>query len=137
MRSDRLYLNDIVESSAEVAEFVAGVSEDEFLSSSLIRSAVLQKLIVMGEAAARLSTELRSRYADVPWADVRAFRNFAVHAYFSVDWRMVWTTATVDVPQLRSRIEEIIRATPQSAAAEGHQLRNQEPKQSEGESEST
>ncbi|NOT00091.1 MAG: DUF86 domain-containing protein [Phycisphaerales bacterium] len=137
MRSDKLYLNDIVESSAEVGEFVSGVTEEEFLSSSLIHSAVLQKLIVMGEAASRVSPQLRSTHADVPWADVRAFRNFAVHAYFSVDWRMVWTTATVDVPRLRGRIEQIIRAIPESSVADEYRPRIQEPEQSRGESEST
>ncbi|MDX1581865.1 MAG: HepT-like ribonuclease domain-containing protein [Alphaproteobacteria bacterium] len=36
------------------------------------------------------------------------FRNIAVHAYFSVDWNIVWVTATKDVPELRHLVAEIL-----------------------------
>ncbi len=45
---------------------------------------LLQKLIVIGEAAARLSDEFKTRYSKVEWRDIVAFRNILVHAYFSV-----------------------------------------------------
>ena len=35
-------------------------------------------------------------------------RNFAIHEYFSVDWKTVWDTATHDIPILRSRIAAIL-----------------------------
>jgi uncharacterized protein with HEPN domain len=74
----------------------------------LLRSAVLYQLVVIGEAAARLSAELRARYSSVPWQVVVGFRNVAVHAYFSIDWSIVWTTAASDVPNLREQILRII-----------------------------
>jgi uncharacterized protein with HEPN domain len=52
----------------------------------MMRSAVLQKLAIIGEAASRVSKDLRSRYDEVPWARIVAFRNILVHAYFGVDW---------------------------------------------------
>lgn len=36
------------------------------------------------------------------------FRNIAVHAYFAVDWDIVWATAREDVPVLKEQIESII-----------------------------
>jgi uncharacterized protein with HEPN domain len=38
------------------------------LESDLIGSAVVQKLAVIGEAAGRVSPELRSRHPQIPWA---------------------------------------------------------------------
>lgn len=108
MRRDELYLGDIVEAADAVTEFLAGVREDEFVDSDLLRSAVLQKLIVIGEAAARISSDLRSEHPEVPWADVIAFQNIAVHAYFSVQWSIVWITATQDVPPLREQVARIL-----------------------------
>jgi uncharacterized protein with HEPN domain len=110
LRRDHLYLADIVEAADSVAQFVAGVRESEFVGNDLLRSAVLHKLIVIGEAAARISEELRARYPGVPWGEIVAFRNIAIHAYFSVKWPVVWTTATQDVPALRSQIAEVLRA---------------------------
>ncbi|HMQ13692.1 MAG TPA: DUF86 domain-containing protein [Candidatus Competibacter phosphatis] len=37
------------------------------------------------------------------------FRNIAVHAYFSVDWRIVWQTASSDTPQLREQVVRILQ----------------------------
>ncbi|MBW2011807.1 MAG: DUF86 domain-containing protein [Deltaproteobacteria bacterium] len=36
------------------------------------------------------------------------FRNIAVHEYFSVNWSIVWVTATQDVPDLRRKVARII-----------------------------
>jgi len=54
MRPEKLYLLDIIEASNAILRFIEPVSEDEFLKDELRQSGVLQKLIVIGEAAARL-----------------------------------------------------------------------------------
>lgn len=40
----------------------------------------------------------------MPWPEVVGFRNFTVHAYFAVDWDIVWITATDDVPVIAAAI---------------------------------
>src|ERR671924_539411 len=108
MRREELYLIDIVEAADSIEQFLVGVERDAFLQSDLVRSAVLQKLTVIGEAAARLPKEFWSRHPDIEWADIVAFRNIAVHAYFAVDWSIVWVAATQDAPQLRRTIADIL-----------------------------
>jgi uncharacterized protein with HEPN domain len=56
------------------------------------QAAILQKPIVIGEAASRLPDEFRLKYDNIPWQDIVGFRNFAIHEYFSVNWEIVWTT---------------------------------------------
>lgn len=104
MRPERLYLIDIVEAADAIARFLADVDEETFMQDELRQSAVLQKVVVIGEAAARLPAEFKSRHPEIPWPDIVAFRNIAVHEYFAVDWRIVWITATQEVPELRRRI---------------------------------
>jgi uncharacterized protein with HEPN domain len=55
MRPEKLYLTDIVEAADAIRRFVTEIDRDGFLRDELRQSAVLQKLIVIGEAAARLS----------------------------------------------------------------------------------
>lgn len=110
MRREELYLRDIVEATQSIERFLLGVDYTNFQQSDLLRSAVLQKLTIIGEAAARVSREFQSRHPSVEWADIIAFRNIAVHAYFAVDWDIVWTTAREDVPMLKEQIESIIHA---------------------------
>ena len=71
------------------------------LSNELRQSGVLQKLIVIGEVAARLPKNFQTNYDDIKWVDIIGFRNIAVHEYLAVMWEIVWETAITDVPMLR------------------------------------
>jgi len=101
MRSDALYLADILDAILAIERFVTGFDEARFLADELVQSAVLQKLSVIGEAAARLSGSTRDNFPDIPWKEIIGFRNIAVHAYFSVDWRIVFVSVTDDLPALK------------------------------------
>ena len=104
MRSDKLYLLDIVEAAGAIARFCEQVDEEMFMRDELRQSAVLQKLIVIGEAAARLSNEFQASHNEIEWVDIIGFRNIAVHEYFAVLWQIVWNTALQDIPDLRQRV---------------------------------
>lgn len=56
----------------------------------LVREAVLWKLAIIGEAANRVSPELRDRHSDVPWRRIVGQRNILVHAYDRLDVEKVW-----------------------------------------------
>ena len=108
MPHDRLYLQDILDAADAIASFIQGTTPEQFAASDLLRSAVLQKLIIIGEAAGQISARAKNATPDVPWQRIVAFRNLAVHRYFRINWAIVWTTATVDAPQLREQIVNVL-----------------------------
>lgn len=116
MRPEKLYLVDIVEAAQAIERFLQGEDFNEFEQNEMLNSAVLQKLTVIGEAAARLPKEFTSRFPEIPWSDVVGFRNIAVHEYFAIRWDMVWVAATEDAPALKAQVEEILRAEFQDEA---------------------
>lgn len=63
---------------------------------------------MIGEAAARLSAKTWARTPQVPWKEIVGFRNVAVHAYFSVDWRVVYVTAKDDLPGLQQAVRLLL-----------------------------
>ena len=65
---------------------------------------------MLGETASALPDSLRDRYPDVPWRHIRAFRNLAVHKYFSIDWAVVWQIAQAEVPVPEDQALDILRA---------------------------
>ena len=109
MRSEQLYLTDIVEATEAITRFLDGVGEDVFMADDLIQSAVLQKLLIIGEAAARISKPFRARYPHIPWSQIVAFRNFVIHAYFSINWSIAWVAATVEVSLLREQVVALLQ----------------------------
>ena len=109
MRRERLFLEDILAAADAIAEFTQGQSAESLMGNRLVRSAVVHQLTVIGEAVAHLSADLRARHSQIPWADIKGFRNIIVHNYFGIDWEEVWRSATVRVPVLRSQVAEIVR----------------------------
>ena len=110
MRREGLYLHDIVDAADAIAGFLEGRTKNDFLNDDFFRSAILQKLMVIGEAAAKLPESLRARYPEVPWVDIVGFRNRVVHGYFNLDWDIVWVTAVEQAPELRQQIATILKA---------------------------
>jgi uncharacterized protein with HEPN domain len=55
MRHDDLYLADIIEAAEAIEKFLHGVKREDFTGNDLLRSAILQKLSIIGEAAARVA----------------------------------------------------------------------------------
>jgi uncharacterized protein with HEPN domain len=110
MRRDAERLQDILEALDSVAQIIAGRTEAEFLSNTILCYAVAHRLTVVGEAAGRISREMTDANSSVPWPDIVGLRNILVHQYFGIHWPLVWKTASEDAPMLRSRIAEILRA---------------------------
>jgi uncharacterized protein with HEPN domain len=108
MRPEALYLHDIVQAVGAIDRFLSGVQRGDFMVDELRQSAVLQKRIVIGEAASRLSKEFRTQHSKIEWADIVGFRNTAVHEYFDMSWRIVWITAKDDVPNLHRKVSTIL-----------------------------
>lgn len=108
MRHEILFLSDILAAADHIAEFVAEADFDQFQKSEMLRSAVVHKLAVIGEAAAHVSEALRNRHPQVPWPQIISFRNILIHAYFGIDWEIVRRAATNRCPVLRAQIANIL-----------------------------
>ena len=108
MRPEKLYLLDIISAAQAIQRFCEPVDMSAFLTDELRQSAVLQKLIVIGEAATRLPVDFKVHNAEIEWEDIIGFRNIAVHEYFAVLWEIVWNTAIQDVPVLLSYVTRIL-----------------------------
>ena len=109
MRSEILYLQDIIESIRLIEKFLQGITKDDFLSDELRQSAVLYKLIVIGEASAHISDEIKKNYPQTPWKKIVGLRNISAHAYFSVDWEAIWATVKMQLKPLHTEIEQILQ----------------------------
>lgn len=110
MQREALYVADLVENARAVQKYLGEVSRERWDSDQMLRDAVLYRMLLLGEIASSLPDELRARYPDVAWRQIRAFRNLAVHRYFGVDWAVVWKIAREEPAVLEKQALAILRA---------------------------
>ncbi len=65
-------------------------------------------LQIIGEAASRISSELRAQHPEVAWGGMIGMRHVLVHGYFETDKELVWRVVEQDIPTLKSQIEKIL-----------------------------
>ena len=108
MRHEPSYLKDILSACRKIEAIVAATSEAAFVQDEVLPAAVLHHLTVIGEAIGRLSIELKERHPEVPWKQIVAVRHRIVHAYFDLDWQILWDAAIGDIPELHWQVLGIL-----------------------------
>lgn len=90
----------MLDATEAIGMFVDGISREKFLSDLRTIYAVRAGFITLGEASGELSAAFREQHPDIPWRDIRQFRNFMVHVYFEVSPERLYETAITEIPPL-------------------------------------
>ena len=108
MKDDRFYLLHILDCIARIEADTAGGVES-FRASRTIQDAIARNLQILAESTQRLSDGLKSRWPQVEWSRIAAFRNVLVHDYLGLDMERIWAVTQRDVPELKRAIELMLR----------------------------
>lgn len=111
LKPDIVRLQHMVDAANEALSFIADKSKAELETDRALALALVKSIEIVGEAASNVSRELRSRYPEIPWADIVAMRNRLIHTYFDVNLDIVWQTVTVELPPLVTEIQKLLAAT--------------------------
>lgn len=107
MKNDLVYLRQIKDAIRKIRDFTRNISQQDFSIDSKTQSAVIMQLILIGELAKKLSSETMSQI-DLPWKEIKGFRNRAIHDYYLLDVDIVWSTIQEDIPFMNSHISDYL-----------------------------
>lgn len=86
-------------------------ARDESFSShdeDLVEVWMIHHLQIIGEAASRVSNNLREKHPEVAWGGMIGMRHVLVHGYFETDKELVWRVIEQDIPVLKTQIGKIL-----------------------------
>ena len=83
-------------------------NQDNFEQKWIEQDAIIRNLEVIGEASINISDDLKQKYPNVSWKEMRGLRNFVTHQYFGVELSDIWSTVINDIPLLKKQIQQII-----------------------------
>lgn len=108
VQDDLSRLRHISDACHEALKFVEDQTKEDLKQNRMLALALVKELEIIGEAANNISTDCQLRYPDMPWKDMIGMRNRLVHAYFGIDYNIVWQTVTESLPVLLVDVEAII-----------------------------
>jgi uncharacterized protein with HEPN domain len=104
---DKVRLLHILDEANEACKYAENISFDEFLKDGKTARAIIRSVEVIGEAASKISDELRKEHPEVPWQKMIGMRNRLVHVYFDIDYHTLWQTVKENLPPLIEQLSAI------------------------------
>jgi uncharacterized protein with HEPN domain len=98
----------MLDAALEIQQYVhSSMREDLDQDRKLVHSLV-RLFEIIGEAASQVSEELQEGVQEIPWSVIIGMRNRLIHAYFSINLDVVWSTSKNDIPLLITELKKLL-----------------------------
>jgi uncharacterized protein with HEPN domain len=105
---DAALLLDMLLAARDAQSFIEGLDEAAFLASRLHQNAAIRSLEVIGEAAGKVSAEVRTQHSEIPWREITSMRHRLIHGYGEVRLDLVWTMLRDRLSALIAKLEQLV-----------------------------
>jgi len=108
-REVKIYLHDIHQACALIAQFTKGKSLADYRADALLRSGVERQFAIIGEAMStmlKVAPELSDHITDA--VHIIGFRHILIHGYARVSNETVWGVVETHLPQLTRGIDGLL-----------------------------
>jgi uncharacterized protein with HEPN domain len=105
---DLALLWDMREAARDISEFIKGLEYIHFASNKMLRYAVERQILVLGEAAKRVSDHFKQAHPEIPWSGIIGQRNVLAHEYGEILVERIWLVAKDRIPELITLLDPLI-----------------------------
>ena len=102
-------LEHIRQAISDIKMYTKDSSKETFLTNVVLINATLFQFAIIGEAIIYIDDDILDKYA-YPWHKVRGFRNFILHEYHAIEFRIVWEAIEKDLPVLEKFVNQILES---------------------------
>jgi len=108
VKNIRAILIDKVDAITTIETYKVSKYKD-FMADGRTQDAVMFNLIIMGEAAGRISEIFQADHPEVPWSSIIGTRNVIVHGYDQVKLQIVWDILNKDLKPLKNNLKKLLQ----------------------------
>ena len=101
---DRVRLQHMLDAAQKAITLTAGRRRDDLESDEVLTLALTRLVEIIGEAAFQMTEEGRSRCPSLPWEQIVGMRHRLIHAYFEINYDILWKTVQESLPELVGEI---------------------------------
>jgi uncharacterized protein with HEPN domain len=110
-RRDSQRVEDMLKAVREMREEVRGMGRAEYAQNRTLQKAVTYDIMILGDAASRISQRTKKSNPSVPWAQLAAYRSNEehgpAHAYFEFDLAETWPFVRDTLPDLARKLRRV------------------------------
>jgi uncharacterized protein with HEPN domain len=112
------FIEHISEAIVRIQLYTNRMSWETFLASTITQDAVIRNIEVIGEAARNITRhypDFALGRQQLKLGAATKMRNAVAHGYFSIDFEIVWSTISSDLPPLLEECRKILDQSPPDA----------------------
>jgi len=105
---DPVYLWDMLNAARGIVSSLEGITFAQYAVDENLRLATERRIEIIGEAARRISGELKEANPQIPWRLIVDQRNVLIHAYDEIEDERIWRLVAQDVPRLIEQLTDLL-----------------------------
>ncbi len=75
----------MIDAAEDAIVFLGSTTKESLKTERMLTYALVKALEIVGEGANLVSSEIKSKFPDIPWKEMIDMRNFLVHEYFDIN----------------------------------------------------
>ena len=103
-----VYVRHMIDAIKKIESYTKEMDSQKFLNNKMVQDAVMRNLEIMGEAAKRVPSSIRSQYPSIEWKKIAGLRDILIHEYLGVDVEKVWGVVENRLTSLKKNLTKVI-----------------------------
>jgi uncharacterized protein with HEPN domain len=102
------YIRHMLDEIKYIEQTKAETDKNSFIHDETLKRSFVRSIEIIGEAAKRLPNSFRQEHRDIAWQRIAGMRDKLIHAYFGIDYGLVWDVVEHSLPELKKQLMNIL-----------------------------
>jgi uncharacterized protein with HEPN domain len=103
------YIRHMLDEIEYIEQAKVRMDKYSFINDETLKRSFVRSIEIIGEAAKKLPNSFRQEHSDIAWQRIAGMRDKLIHAYFGIDYGLVWDVVEHSLPELKKQLLEIMK----------------------------